>query len=139
MRLLLQIALLAVALTAAGASAQQLGAVYSKAYANATLAGASAYVSSVNQSGYLVFYPNLTQAYAYLGKAQAAYNSSPAAAVLYADEARSSAEEQYGAMSGYRNLSFAMMAVLTAASAGAVLMSMRKAAVRGRKGGRRGG
>jgi hypothetical protein len=96
MRLALPIALLAISLMAAGAYAQQLGAAnYTVSYANATVASASAYVESVNQSGYLIFYPNLTQAYAYLNKANAAYNTSPDAAVIYAQEARASAAVQY--------------------------------------------
>ena len=127
MRLLLPTALLAILLMAAGATAQRIGSNYTVEYANLTLASASAYVDSVNQSAYLIFYPNLTQAYAYLGKAKATYNTSPASSVLYAQEARSSAMAQYLAISGYRKMSFAVMAALTVASAAAVLVSMRKA------------
>ena len=135
MRLALVIALLATAVVAAGVSAQQLGANYTAGYANATLAGASSYIRTVNQSGYLIFYPNLTQAYGYLGKAEAAYNrSSPAEAVLYANEARASAEEQYQDIGAYRNESFAVMAVLVVLSAGVVVMSMRKAKTEKRRG-----
>ena len=81
----------------------------------------------MNQSGYLIFYPNLTQAYGYLDRAEAVRNASPASAVLYAEEAQSSAAAQYGAIGGYRNLSFAIIAVLAAGAAAAVLFSMRKA------------
>ena len=122
-------ALLAIALMAAGASAQQrLGvANYSSKYANATLANATAYVQSVNESGYLIFYPNMTQADAYLGKAAATCNTSPAASVIYSDEARAAAREQYGSISRYREASFAVMAVLATFSAVIVAASMRKA------------
>ena len=81
MRLLLQVALLSLALASAGVLAQQAASGFSAGYANATMARVSAYVESVNESGYLIFYPNLTQAYSYLDKAQAAYNKSPEAAV----------------------------------------------------------
>jgi hypothetical protein len=126
MRLPLQIALLAIALATAVVPAQ-LGAGYSAAYANATISKVSAYVESVNESGYLAFYPNLTQAYSYLAKAEAAYNKSPDAAVAYANEAQSSAMAQYSAMGRYREVSFAVMAVLAVLSSAAVLLSMRKA------------
>jgi hypothetical protein len=129
MRLTLPIALLAIALVAAGASAQQqLGAAnYTVGYANATVASASAYVESVNQSGYLIFYPRLTQAYAYLDNASAIYNKSPDAAVLYAQEARASAQAQYGNMGEYRETAFAVMGVLTVVTGVLVALSMGKA------------
>ena len=137
MRLLLQVALLAVALSAAGAFAQQSGSNYTQGYANATISRASSYVESVNESGYLIFYPNLTQAYVYLNKAQAAYIRSPDQAVAYANEAQASAAQQYSDIGEYRYAAFAAMAAITVISAAVVAASMRK--VRGRdraKGGR---
>jgi hypothetical protein len=131
-------ALLVIALMAAGASAQQqLGAAnYSSKYANATLADATAYVQSVNESGYLIFYPNMTQADAYLAKAAATYNTSPSASVIYSEEAQAAAREQYGSISRYRETSFAVMAILSAFSAVVVAVSMRKAGGAGKLAGR---
>lgn len=125
--------LLAIALIAASVGAQQLGANYTVTGANATISSALAYVNMVNQSGYLVFFPNLTQAYSYLQKAQGVYNSSPAAAVFYANKAVASAQAQYQSLRSNWLPSFAVMLALSAASAAAVIISMRKAAKAKRK------
>jgi hypothetical protein len=123
---------LAFALLAACAGAQQLNSTsYTPAAANGIINRAQAYVDTVNQSGYLVFSPNLTQAYGYLQNAQGVYNRSPSAAVIYANEAVASAKTQYADIRSHWLASLAVMAVLTAVSAIAVIMSMRK--VRQRK------
>ena len=90
------IPLLAIALLTAAAGAQQFNSTgYTPSSANGIINGAQAYVDMVNQSGYLIFYPNLTQAYGYLNQASGIYNKSPDAAVLYANEAVDSARVQY--------------------------------------------
>ncbi len=83
------------------------------AYANQTVSNAAYYISQVNESGYLIFYPNLTQSYSYLAKAQSLYNSSPAAAVIYANKATSEAVAQYARISSYKSESIVVMAAFT--------------------------
>ena len=100
---------------------------YTVAFANRTIGNATAYVDMVNQSSYLIFAPNLTQAYGYLAKAQVSYNKTPAVSVFYANQAVSSAGAQYSIIGQYRTISFAVMSVLTVASAFALAMSLMRA------------
>ncbi len=86
---------------------------YTVAQANQTIQNVSAYVQLVNQSAFLIFSPDLTQAHSYLGKAQVYYNSSPSLAVEYALMANASARNAYEAISAYRNYSFLAMLVFT--------------------------
>lgn len=96
------------------ASSQVISSNFSKEYANQTINQAIAVLNDVNQSGYLVFYPNLTQAYADLNSSMALYNTSPAAAVVLANKAMYEATAQYDAIGRYRQVSIAVMLVLTA-------------------------
>ncbi|MGI0141791.1 MAG: hypothetical protein ACREBF_04050 [Candidatus Micrarchaeales archaeon] len=88
---------------------------YTIAYANQTINQTMSYVNLVNQSGYLIFYPNLSGAYAYLAKAQNIYTTSPSSAILYANQAKAIAKEQYAQIGTYRTTSLAVMAILTVA------------------------
>ncbi len=87
---------------------------YAQSSANSTLANATYFVEQVNESAYLIFYPNLTQAYYYLNKSSAALNSSPDTSVAYANLAVSSAKSQYALIGKYRTVSAAVMALITA-------------------------
>lgn len=78
---------------------------YTVAEANLTISNATAYVNMINESSYLVFTPNLKQAYSYLGEADFLLNRSPGSAVLYADSAVASAHNAYGNMEAYREIS----------------------------------
>ena len=93
---------------------------YTVAYANSTINSTANYIETINQSGYLIFYPNLSKAYSYLEKARGIYTKSPSAAVAYADQAEASAREQYAAMAQYKLYSFAAAAIFTLAT-GAIL------------------
>ncbi|MCL4365491.1 hypothetical protein M1590_04170 [Candidatus Marsarchaeota archaeon] len=93
--------------------AQSIGiAGYTSVQANATINSTANYINSINESGFLLFQPNLTNSYAYLNLAIKLRNSSPNTAVLYAQEARSAAEQQYQNMRYYSGWSILVMGVL---------------------------
>ena len=98
---------------------------YTEPEANVIVANAANYVNAVNDSGYLIFYPNLTQAYSYLNTSYNLLKASPSGAVFYATLARSSAEAQYNAISYYRNVSLVVMVAITAIIAGFLYLFMR--------------
>jgi uncharacterized protein with PQ loop repeat len=88
---------------------------YTAAQANATIASVYGYVNSVNESGYLIFEPNLTAPYNYLGRASELQNRSPDVAVVDAQTALSLAEQQYNTMSSYRQQSLPIIVAFTVA------------------------
>lgn len=69
--------------------------------ANLTVENATNYVAMINESSYLVFSPNLAQAYSYLNMAS---HSPPSSAVLYARLAVRSAQNAYSDIGIYREL-----------------------------------
>lgn len=81
--------------------------------ANRTLNLTSNYVGLVNESGYLIFYPNLTQANADLASAQKLLNTSPASSVVLANKAANEAKAQYQLISTYRVEAFAVTLALS--------------------------
>ncbi len=87
---------------------------YTVAQANVTINNAYSYVNSVNQSGFLVFQPNLEAPYKYLDNATAIYKSAPGAAILEAEMAQSLARQQYSSMSSYKGASLVIMVLVTA-------------------------
>ena len=109
MRHLLLSFALAFSFVIAAAGAQPQVTNPTAAYANQTVSNASYYLSQVNESGYLIFYPNLTQAYSDLFKAESAYNTSPATAVVYANKAVGEAAGEYARISDYRAESIIVM------------------------------
>ena len=111
-------------LFAAAAHAQQVSN-YSAAYADQIIAQSLSYVNAVNQSGYIIFYPNLTQAYSYIAKAQKIYLTSPGSAVLYANEAAASANGEYQRISRYRFGSLLVLLIFSGATAYALLKMLR--------------
>ncbi len=92
------------------AHAQQTGASGSQLQ---TLNSATAYVNAINGSGYLIFYPNLTQAYGYLNKSQSALNASPNASEYYAGLAMNSAKVEYDRIESYKYYSALVLLVST--------------------------
>ncbi len=102
---------LAVLLTAPAYGAGISPQGYNALQANLTIQNVSSYVAMVNESSYLIFSPNLTQAYLYLGKAQQVYTTSPSTAVEYADLAKQSAGSAYSDISSYRSYSLLAMLV----------------------------
>ncbi len=103
------------------AGAQTFGSNDTKAYANTTIHNALNVINAVNESGYLIFYPNLTQAYADINQSMALYNNSPSAAVVLANKASLEADNQYMQISTYRQESIVVMLALTAVFAYAVM------------------
>lgn len=87
---------------------------YTVEQANATINNAYSYVNSVNQSGFLVFQPNLGAPYKYLSNATSIYKSAPGAAILDAEIAQSLARQQYSSMSSYKGASLVVMVLVTA-------------------------
>lgn len=89
---------------------------YTSAYANQTVNQTLSYVNQVNDSGYLIFYPNLTSSYSYLGKAEQYASSSPDSSVLYSQMAAKQAQEEYSRISGYKTDSLWIMLFLSIVS-----------------------
>ncbi len=82
---------------------------YNKTQAQAILNQSISYINMINQSGYLIFNPNLSQAYAYLNRAQQTINSSPDASVSYSYAAESSANDSFQNIRNYAQYAFAVM------------------------------
>lgn len=94
-------------------AAQISGANYTVAQANATITSAYSYVNSINESGYLIFQPNLNASYSYLSMALKIYNSSPDTAVFYAQQAETLAQQQYSNINYYRSRSLPVIVAFT--------------------------
>ena len=92
------------------------GANYTSAYASNTINQTQAYIDTINQSAYLIFYPDLSKAYSYLNQARAIYQSSPSGAVEDAYLARNYATEQYQSISAYRSEAVPVVVILAALS-----------------------
>lgn len=90
---------------------------YTVSQANATIANATQYISTVNESAYLIFYPNLTKAYNYLNMSQQVYTKNPTLAVLYANQATNSAATEYSRISAYKKDALIVIALLTTITA----------------------
>lgn len=109
---------------------------YSRGDANGILNQTSNYLGEVNESGYIIFYPNMTSPYSYLSDAYNALNASPDQAVAYANMSMGAAQEQYNRISAYKSESLVVMALLTLISAAvfyAFVMPSRSAPKRSRK------
>ena len=97
-------------------SASAATAPYTMMAANQSIKNATAYLQTVNESGYLIFYPsNLSAAYSYLNRSETAYyHKSPELAVEYSDKAILLARSSYQQISYYRNISIVVMLIFTA-------------------------
>jgi hypothetical protein len=71
----------------------------------------AAYISLVNKSAYIIFYPNLSSAYYYLSKAKNLSTSDPAGAEAMLQKARASAAAQLYSMYKYRSKAVAVLVV----------------------------
>ena len=80
----------------------------------------ASFINKVNQSGYLLFYPNLTQAYHYLDIAKTQPANSTAYAYSLLAQARSSAQSQLNAMNAYKT--YSLYATVASAVVLAVLL-----------------
>lgn len=72
----------------------------------------AAFINRVNQSGYLVFYPNLTGAYANLNLAKNESQVNPPFAYQLLAKARSSAQSQEDAINQYKGDSLYVLVIL---------------------------
>lgn len=88
---------------------------YTAQRANATVQNVSYYIAIVNESGYLIFEPNLTSANNYLTMAQGNTISNPYLAVAYANKAYNLTEEQYNSIEAYKSESLPFIVAFTAA------------------------
>lgn len=86
---------------------------YSPQYANSLITNVSNYVATINESGYLIFRPNLSTAYMDLNYAMNSTASNPSAAVLYAEKANQSAYTQYQSILYYKSASLPVIAGFT--------------------------
>lgn len=119
-------ALLCLSLTAIAVHAAEVHApYYTVEEANAIISNATLYVNGINQSSYLIFYPNLTASYAYLSKARLIYKDSPSSAIFYANKATYSAYSAYTAIGYYRYISAALSALFAAVFAGLLYKLMK--------------
>jgi predicted PurR-regulated permease PerM len=84
---------------------------YSYAQSNQIITNATKYISSINQSGYLIFYPNLTQAYKDLTLANQFHNSSPDTSITYALMAKNEASIAYTKIISYKIESLTIMII----------------------------
>ena len=82
------------------------------------------YIQQVNQSAYLVFYPNLTQAYLYLNQAKNASGKSPSYAQLLLTKASESAEQQQNTLNSEKSDAIIVVAVFLFVSAVSLFMAM---------------
>jgi hypothetical protein len=96
-------------------SVSAVSPTYTMMAANHSIKNTTAYLQTVNQSGYLFFYPsNLSAAYSYLNKSETAYShNSPALAIGYSDKAMSLAKSSYLQISYYRTISIIVMLIFT--------------------------
>jgi hypothetical protein len=83
------------------------------AEANLSISNTSAYLNTVNESSYLIFAPDLKQAYSYLDEANYLRNKSPDSAILYSNLATAAARNAYGDIESYRKVSVAGALVFT--------------------------
>jgi hypothetical protein len=117
MRYLALAFLLALFMPALGHANQVVQANYNKSEARAVISNATAYLTTVNESAYLIFYPKLKQAYSYLNTSQLLLNSSPNASVEYANLAVASARSAYENINVYRDASVVVATILTVITA----------------------
>jgi hypothetical protein len=89
------------------------------------LGSATAYVNYINESGYLIFSPNLTTAYNYLNKSSGMISTDPANAIAYANAARYGALQQYEKINSYRAYSIIGMAAFTVLMAAILYLYMQ--------------
>ncbi len=86
---------------------------YNKTQAQKIINQSISYINTVNQSGYLIFNPNLSQAYAYLNRAEQTVNSSPDTSVSYAYNAKYSAYSALQNIRKYSEYAFASVFIIT--------------------------
>ncbi|MGC8670112.1 MAG: hypothetical protein ACP5TL_03105 [Candidatus Micrarchaeia archaeon] len=79
---------------------------------NSSINSTKEFITLVNQSAYLIFYPNLTAAYSYLNKAENMSTKDPQNASSLLAKARSNAEEQLNTIYKYRTDSVVLLSII---------------------------
>ncbi|HIH49882.1 MAG: hypothetical protein ABSE71_01130 [Candidatus Micrarchaeaceae archaeon] len=134
-RHLLCIAVLAALFYGAAANAQSAGATgygYGMG-ASAAINSTASYVNSINQSSYLIFYPNLTGAYNYLNMARNESQTNLTYTYLLLGKARASAQVQQQILLKYQQLSLLIIIVLAVFLAALLYFFMRPRSRKGSK------
>jgi predicted PurR-regulated permease PerM len=80
---------------------------------NSTINATASYIQQVNQSAYLIFYPNLAQAYGYLQKAENISKTNTTGAYSLLSKARASAAQQESNLDSEKQDSLIVMVLLT--------------------------
>jgi uncharacterized BrkB/YihY/UPF0761 family membrane protein len=106
---------------------------YTPEQANSIINSAFAYVNAINESGYILFYPSLDKAYAYLNNATKLCNSSPSIAIEYALKAKQIAANEESRLESYRLVSFIIMLAFTIAMLFILYTYMKPVKQKGRK------
>ncbi len=107
----------AVAFASGGGSRQSI---------NSSINSTTAYIQQVNESAYLIFYPNLSSAYNYLQKAENVSGTNATMAYVLLSEARASAAKQQDYLNGEKQVSAAVMAALTIITALLLFQVMKR-------------
>ncbi len=85
----------------------------------------ASYINTINQSSYLIFYPNLTWAYKYLNLARNESHTNATYSYLLLEKANASAEIQAQLLSRYQQLSALVLVALTVLLAAILYFFMR--------------
>jgi hypothetical protein len=86
---------------------------YTPAQARAIINETTSFVNTINESGYIIFYPRLSGAYSYLSNATKIYNTSPDLAVSFSIKAREIATEEENRIESYAYIAFVAMLIFT--------------------------
>jgi hypothetical protein len=98
---------------------------YTAEQANGIITNTTAYVQSVNQSAFLVFYPNLTMANYYLRVSKSIYKTNPSEAVFYARQAAAAASAAYSGIALRKGMGLFLATVFTIAMGAALYVFMK--------------
>lgn len=83
------------------------------------------YIQNVNMSAYLIFYPNLKQAYTYLNLSKITYSTNPQKAYKFLNMSFNSASTELHKINSYKEYSLIVMIILSILS-GIVLYKIMK-------------
>lgn len=122
---ILVFASLAALLCASPCAARAPQVAYQAATMNQEINSTQSYLQMVNESSYLLFSPNMTNAYIYLDRAINISTSNPQAAQLLLTQARASAKAQYDSINSWRYTTIEILAVLTLAALALLVYVMK--------------
>ncbi len=125
MRPLLQAMALSITLTVALHMAGAATALQANRSIAQDINATAAYLQTANESGYLIFYPNLTRAYALLNQARNYSQTRPSYATLLLDESMHSAAKQISIIESYAYDATIAVLAMICVTIGALLFAMR--------------